>query len=175
MGVISSEAHPFVTDSSVCPSPHSPTSGPITFLLHTWLSCVLLSDFKASLAACSHSNWVTRKKWDKAWSGIKKGLFRLRRGRKWESGQSSLNNPLFYFSRFLEDHVTRSSFIAVKDTCIFLSVPIHAWVATLQYFHMSFASIHPPSHQYLQQLIVQPVSVGIFLLFYTCRAFVALI
>lgn len=28
VGVISSEAHPFVTHSSVCPSPLSPTSGP---------------------------------------------------------------------------------------------------------------------------------------------------
>lgn len=31
VGVISSEAHPFVTHSSVCPSPLSPTSGPIMF------------------------------------------------------------------------------------------------------------------------------------------------
>lgn len=56
VGVISSEAHPFVTHSSVCPSPLSPTSGPIMSLLHTWLCFLLPSDFKAPLAGCSHRN-----------------------------------------------------------------------------------------------------------------------
>lgn len=41
VGVISSEAHPFVTHSSVCPSPLSPTSGPIMSPLHTWLYVLL--------------------------------------------------------------------------------------------------------------------------------------
>lgn len=58
VGVISSEAHPFVTHPAVCPSPLSSTSGPIMSPLHTWLFFLLLSDFKAPLDGCSHRNWA---------------------------------------------------------------------------------------------------------------------
>lgn len=55
VGVISNEAHPFVTHYSVCPPPLSPTSGP-HWAPPAHLVLVLLSDFKALLDGCSHRN-----------------------------------------------------------------------------------------------------------------------
>lgn len=50
-GVISSEAHPFVTHYSACPPPLSPTSGPTGLPQHTWFWSFCLTSRVFKLAA----------------------------------------------------------------------------------------------------------------------------
>lgn len=51
VGVISSDAHPFVTHYSACPPPLSPTSGPTGLPQHTWFWSFCLTSRLFSLAA----------------------------------------------------------------------------------------------------------------------------
>lgn len=94
VGVISNEAHPFVTHYSVCPPPLSPTSGP-HWAPPAHLVLVLLSDFKALLAGCSHRNragWIKRRR---------ERVNKQGGGKKWWEGKKRSGGKCVYDSPVL--------------------------------------------------------------------------
>lgn len=80
VGVISNEAHPFVTHYSVCPMPLSPTAGLTGLPQHTWLWSFCLTSRLFLLAAPTETEPDKLKRGKRGWISMRKNNERERKG-----------------------------------------------------------------------------------------------